>query len=307
MTLFPLLLALLIEQLRPLRRRHAEDVVALLHRGLLSHFVRSDDHSVATAWWLLTCGMAALAGMVHVVCVWLSPVLAFLFNVLVLYSLMGARAYAKVFADIHLALATGNLEGARRSLSGRFAVDCERANSGELARLAIEQALVTSHRLVFGTIFWWVVLPGPIGVVIYRVAQLLTRHVESPNEELAARFDRFARRAFQLVDALPVRVTALFFSVIGNFEDAIYCWRSQSMLWPDKASGILIASGAGALGVRLGLPIHASDGVVSRPEMGTGHKADTDHMQGAAQLVWRVLLLWLLLLALFGLAGLVGR
>ena len=39
---------------------------------------------------------------------------------------------------------------------------------------------------------------------------------------------------------------------MGNFEDAIYCWRSQAVLWPEGRQ-LLIASGGGALGVRLGI------------------------------------------------------
>ena len=41
---------------------------------------------------------------------------------------------------------------------------------------------------------------------------------------------------------------------LGDFEDALYCWRTQAGQWPDRNAGIVLASGDGALGVRLGLP-----------------------------------------------------
>jgi cobalamin biosynthesis protein CobD/CbiB len=54
----------------------------------------------------------------------------------------------------------------------------------------------------------------------------------------------------------PARLTALSFAIVGDFEDAIYCWRTQAKTWAAEAggehAGIVLASGAGALGVLLG-------------------------------------------------------
>lgn len=93
---------------------------------------------------------------------------------------------------------------------------------------------------------------------------------------------------------------------MGDFEGAIYCWRTQAVLWPDKSSAILLASGAGALGVRLGMPVHESGGIVDRPELGQGDEASADYMQSTVGLIWRALLVCLFLLVLVGLAGWVG-
>ena len=49
----------------------------------------------------------------------------------------------------------------------------EGASASEIARLAIEEALVVSHRRLFGVMFWFVLLPGPSGAVMYRLAGLL--------------------------------------------------------------------------------------------------------------------------------------
>jgi cobalamin biosynthesis protein CobD/CbiB len=57
---------------------------------------------------------------------------------------------------------------------------------------------------------------------------------------------------------MPIRVTAASFAVVGDFEGAAHCWRTQAVSWPEAGSGILLASGAGALGVRLGMPVHDS-------------------------------------------------
>jgi adenosylcobinamide-phosphate synthase len=105
-------------------------------------------------------------------------------------------------------------------------------------------------------------------------------------------------------------VTAASFAVVGDFEDAVQCWRTQADRWPDGGSGILLASGAGALGVRLGMPVHDMIQEVGefgdRPELGLGEEADADFMQSTIGLVWRSLVLGLAVLALIGVSGWVG-
>lgn len=61
------------------------------------------------------------------------------------------------------------------------------------------------------------------------------------------------------------------------------------------------------LGVKLGMPVHESGGIVDRPEMGLGGEAGVDHMQSTVGLVWRALLVCLFLLVLLAAAGWVGR
>jgi cobalamin biosynthesis protein CobD/CbiB len=78
-------------------------------------------------------------------------------------------------------------------------------------------------------------------------------------------------------------------------------------LWPpDRDLGIVLASGAGALGVRLGGAVSVVSEFDVHPELGLGHVADEDFMQAAVGLVWRATLLWILLLFLLGLANLAG-
>jgi adenosylcobinamide-phosphate synthase len=308
MTLFALVLALIAEQLRP---QPPERWITVRLRRLADRAVEMyDDGGFATGRvaWVLVVGGTVLAS---VLLYWLlrsiHPLFGFVFSAGVLYLMLGFREQGRRVSDIHLALSTGNVDAARTLIGGWRGAAHEGASAGEVARLAIEQALVASHRKVFGLVFWFVLLPGPAGAVMYYVADFLAETWGCRRAESVGRFGEFAQRAFEVIDWLPVRLTAIAFSIIGSFEDAIYCWRAQSILWPDKASGILIASGAGALRVRLGLPIHESGGIVDRPEMGVGDKADVEDMQAAVKLVWRVLVLYLLLLALLGVAGWVGR
>ncbi|MBS1216032.1 MAG: adenosylcobinamide-phosphate synthase, partial [Proteobacteria bacterium] len=226
-------------------------------------------------------------------------------NVAVLYATMGFRQSSHYFTGMQKALRDGDLDRARAVLSQWRGTAHPSLTSSEVARLAIEGALMGSHRNVFGVMFWFVVLPGPSGAIAYRVAELVAEHWNVTRRDLG-NFGDFSKRAFTALDWLPVRITALAFAIVGDFEDAVYCWRTQAARWADPLAGIVIASGAGALGVRLGMPV-ARDGVLEdRPEMGTGDDADTAFLDSTVGLIWRALVLWLVLLGLVTLASVVG-
>ncbi|THF66487.1 CobD/CbiB family protein [Pseudothauera nasutitermitis] len=307
MTLFSLIVALLIEQVRPLPvQQFVLDPLRRLSALLTERFNDGQARNGRVAWWLVV----SLGTLATVLVYWLlceiHPLFAFAFNVGVLYLTMGFRQESHFFTDIHLALRMGELDRARVLLGEWRGGQYQEASSSEVARLAIEQALVSAHRNVFGVVFWFIVLPGPAGAVLYRLARHFAEEWGERRDAEFGEFGSFARRAFEVIDFVPVRLTAASFSVVGDFEDAVFCWRTQAMLWADKASGILLASGGGAMGVRLGMPVHRSGEVLERPEMGIGEEADADYMQSTVGLVWRALLLCLLLLALVGIAGWVG-
>lgn len=304
MTLFSLIFALLAEQLRPLSANCSLlGPLRSLSATLLFRFKAGAAGMRRLSWILVVVSASFLSAVAYYLLWELQPVLAFAFNIVVLYLTMGFRHQSQYFSDIHLALRMGEIERARTLLGEWRGAQYPLAEPDEVARLAIEQALVAAHRTVFGVAFWFVILPGPSGAVMYRLARFFADDWGRRREAELADAGRFAQRAFQLIDFLPVRLTAASFSVVGDFEDAISCWRTQAVLWPEKSSAILIASGGGALGVKLGMPIHESGEIVDRPEMGQGDDANADHMQSTVGLIWRALLVCLFLLTLVSLAG----
>jgi adenosylcobinamide-phosphate synthase len=111
-------------------------------------------------------------------------------------------------------------------------------------------------------------------------------------------FGWFAARAFFVMDWIPQRVSAFFFAIVGNFEDALYCWRSQAASWVRPEEGIVLASGAGALGVRLGEPLTLGGTTVERPSLGTGDPPREETLASLGGMLWRALILWLIVFAL---------
>ncbi|HST01284.1 MAG TPA: regulatory signaling modulator protein AmpE, partial [Usitatibacter sp.] len=191
-----------------------------------------------------------------------------------------------------------NPSGAANLLAQWQAEPVETDEAGAIARLAAEHALREAHLGTFGPLFWFLVLPGPIGLVLYplalRAAQSWSHLVENEGRD----FGWFAARAFAVIDWIPQRVSAFFFAVVGNFEDALYCWRSQAAAWLRPEEGIVLASGAGALGARLGDAIPLGGATVSRPALGTGDAPREETLASLGGMLWRALILWLIVFAL---------
>jgi cobalamin biosynthesis protein CobD/CbiB len=169
----------------------------------------------------------------------------------------------------------------------------------EVIRLSIEEALVASHRHVFGVLLWYLILPGPSGAILYRLAAYLAWRWKT-----MGRFGDFAQHAFNALDWPAARLTAVAFAVVGDFEDAVYCWRTQARAWPEPNAGIVLAAGAGAMGVRLGMPVQEIDGMQPRPEIGVGEPADGPLLDSAVGLLWRALVVWVFVLLVITIARL---
>jgi cobalamin biosynthesis protein CobD/CbiB len=209
-----------------------------------------------------------------------------------------------------------DLVAARRALAGWRGGFTSELGSDDVARLAIERGLTDAYRQVFAVLFWFLVLPGPAGAVLYRAAVLLADEwrADVPGDDTTpllrsrAEFGKPARALLDVLDWIPVRLTALGFAIVGDFEDAAYCWRMQAKTWPasegGEATGIIVAAGAGALGVQLGGPVTLLGGDVHvRPELGMGEPATPEVLPSAVGLVWRALVLWLVLILLITLAN----
>ncbi|OHC67834.1 MAG: threonine-phosphate decarboxylase [Rhodocyclales bacterium GWA2_65_20] len=306
MTLFAIILALAIDQAKPLPAMRVEAWLRAYGLFLEGRFNAGERHQGLAAWFA---GAAAPAALVLVLQMLLAvfghPLLSLALGVGVLYLTMGFRQFSHFFTDIHLALRMGELDRARQLLAAWRGGSTSHLGSNEVARLAIEEALTASHRHVFAPLFWFVVL-GPAGVLLYRLSLAFQRQWGGRRDAEFGDFGAFAAQAFAALDWLPVRATAASFAVVGDFEDAVYCWRNQAQRWPERGTGILLASGAGALGVRLGMPVREDGDMADRPELGLGDEADADFMQSTIGLVWRSLVMALFVLALLWVASWVG-
>jgi len=235
--------------------------------------------------------VTALAAAIHPLAVWL-------LDLAVLYWTLRFLATTRNIAAIEKALREQNVAAAANLLAQWQGEPVETDDAGAIARLAAEHGLREAHHGAFGPLFWFLVLPGPLGLVLYPLALRSAQsweHLVEPDER---DFGWFAERAFHAIDWVPQRVSAFAFAAMGNFEDALFCWRSQAAEWLRPEEGIVLASGAGALGVRLGEPIPVAASFVVRPPLGSGELAREDALASLEGLLWRALILWLIVYAL---------
>lgn len=299
MSALAVIAALLLEQWRPLGGKKGYGEALAAWAGWLERsFNGSEPRHGLIAWLVALLPPLAATLALYALLAWASPLLALAFNVAMLYLTLGFRQFSHYFTDLQQAVRAGDLERARELLAAWRGEPAQHLGREEVIRLAIEEALVASHRHVFGVLFWFVLLPGPSGAVLYRLAQYLRRRWQP----LGA-FGEFAGRAARLLEWPAVRLTAASFAVVGDFEDAVYCWRTQAAAWPEPDAGVVLAAGAGALGVRLGMPVTSVDGVEVRPELGTGEAADVPYLDRVVGLVWRALVVWVFVLLLAAVAS----
>jgi adenosylcobinamide-phosphate synthase len=303
MSLISLIIALLLEQWRPLADRSYLLSWSFRYADFLQqHFNAGERSHGVIAWTLGVLPATLLAIAAYYLLYLLSPFLALAFNVLILYMTMGFRQVSHYFTDIHWALKSGDLDKARAILGQWRGANCERLSPEEVARLTIEEALVASYQHVFAVVFWFVLLPGPGGAILYRLSSFLYRRWADRGDAELAAFGSFAAQVFRLLDWAPARLTGIAFAVVGDFEDAAYCWRAQAAKWTDASLGIVLASGAGAMGVRLGMPILSELNPADRPELGLGEEADVGFLDSTIGLVWRALVVILFILLLLAIA-----
>lgn len=298
MTVLAIVIALLIEQWPPLGERRG--FLSVLSRGAIwvERSFNGGERRHGVIAWLIAVGPAALiAAVVHGLLADAFSPLALAFDVAVLYYTIGFRQYGHFFTDIQLAVKTGDLDRARELISAWRGEATVARSREEIIRLAIEEALVGSHRQVFGGLLWYILLPGPSGAILYRLACFLSQRWGS-----LGTFGWFAERAFFVLEWPAVRLTALVFAVVGDFEDAVYCWRTQARGWTDPNAGVVLSSGAGALGVRLGMDMQGESAPETRAEVGIGDNADSPFLDSTVGLLWRSIVFWVLLLGLISLA-----
>lgn len=307
-----LIFALLIEQGRPLPAGN------LVHRGfvwladsVMGATNAGERRHGAAGWLLIVVGVGVLVWGAERLLEGVHPLALFCLHVAVLYLTIGFRQFSHPFSEIQLALAAGDIARARTTLQAWLRREDPEFEVGdapvsEICRLAISNALIAAHRHVFGPLLWYILLPGAIGPVLYRVAEMLARRWYRDGE----RYGEFAQGAFRVIDWLPLRFSATGFAIVGNFEDAVYAWRGAVAAGTaDDGRALLLAAGGGALGLRIAdaaLEVRwASEGEQGFEPQGA--EPGSDGLRSAVGMVWRSVVLWTALFAMLTLATWMGR
>lgn len=320
MSFFSLLLALVLEQARPLLPHN------LIYQWTVrwtTWVARTFDAGVRNQAWV-TWGItivtpAILVMLVHWLIEWgLGWVLAVLWNVALLYVTLGFRQFSHHFTAIREALDDGDETKARELLANWQQVQVGQIPRSEIVRHAIEYSIIAAHRHVFGVFFWYAVLSiiglGPLGAVVYRLTDFARQSWQQESTDGSVTspvLQDVAVRAWTAIDWLPSRMTALGFAIVGSFEDAMDGWRNHAQNFPEDNDGVILAATAGAINIRLGgAALQAANTLEDDDTVGgsstPGRTPELAHFAQVVGLVWRTVIMWLVLVALLTMAKLVG-
>jgi AmpE protein len=178
----------------------------------------------------------------------------------------------------------------------------ERTDGAALVSAVFHNAL----RRWFGVLFWFLVL-GPMGAVLYRLTAI---SCEGP---LAARVPAQtaagARVLLHVLDWPVAQLMTLALALVGNFDTVLGAWRDSGGAQFHLQHRFLDA--AARASVRTELAEEAADYADDAEESASAATAalarpGLPELRDAMSLVWRILLVWLAVLALFVIAGFVS-
>ena len=278
--------------------KFADALEARFHRGA------AQSHNAAIMW-----GAIALLGaiipfvLVAVFLEWLLEGVAhWVASVLVLYLAIGHASLRTHAQAVATALGSEDITQARRAVGCLVSRNTETLDEQQISAATIESVLENGSDAVFGALFWFAVAGMP-GVVMYRLANTLDAMWGYKN----ARYLYFGRVAALFDDALnylPARLTAISYALLGNYNSAIECWKTQGTGWKSPNAGPVMAAGAGALNVELGGSATYHGEQQYRPLLGCGSPPFPSDIHRALTLIYRGIVLWLLTFAFLSLVAL---
>jgi AmpE protein len=155
----------------------------------------------------------------------------------------------------------------------------------------------------FGVLFWFLLL-GPFGALMYRLVALCAQG--EAMKRLPEGAWQTARRTLAILDWPVAQLMTLSLALVGNFDSVFTAWKESGGAGYSGDTRFLAA--AARASVRSELADEALDDVET--EFGTDGTATMARaipglleLRDAMSLVWRILLLWLAVLALFVIAG----
>lgn len=149
----------------------------------------------------------------------------------------------------------------------------------------------------FAVLFWFLLL-GPAGALAYRLLYLLVHHKHEM--ALPEVMREAAGKTLNVAHCPPAHLMAFSMALAANFDKVVQVWRAWYADGGLRADyGFLAAAANASVASELAdEEADAVDGPSSGPAL--------LELRDAVSLAWRMLLLWLALLAVFVLAGLVN-
>jgi len=230
-------------------------------------------------------------------------------DLLILYLAVGRKSLVEHALAIFKPLQQNNMAEARKRVGYIVSRDTAAMDERQVTKATIESILENGSDSVFAALFWFLVA-GALGVLAYRLINTLDA-MWGYRTERYRYFGWAAARIDDVLNWIPARLTAISYAILaikigkGSFLQAIKCWREQAQLCESPNGGVVMTTGAGALGVCLGGAAVYHGVVKEKPIMGLGYDPEINDIHAAVKLVNYSVLLWLGVTGLIVMLGLI--
>ena len=204
---------------------------------------------------------------------------------------------------VEQALQANDIGEARQKIGWLVSRETAELTPNEISKAGIESVLENGSDAIFAPLFWLAVGGAP-AVVAYRLCNTLDAMWGYRNERYEE-FGKFSARVDDVLNIIPARLTAITYGLAGNFMGAMQAWRAQAGQWYSPNAGVVMAAGAGALGLQLGGNAVYHGKSKQRPTLGSGSEPQVSDLTDALKLVDRSVYIWAIAALLLGLTGLV--
>ena len=168
--------------------------------------------------------------------------------------------------------------------------------TGETAALdgpaLVEAVFANALQRWFGVLFWFLLL-GPVGAILYRLSAQSTLAQDLPEQ------NRRGAQALKTALDWPVaQLLTLAMALVGNFDTVFSTWREAGGARFRLDTGFLAQAARASVRGELAEEAeeYAEEGMVQAMR-------ELPELRDAMSLVWRILLLWLAVLAVFVIGG----
>jgi adenosylcobinamide-phosphate synthase len=213
-------------------------------------------------------------------------------SVIVVTIAIGAKSLTEHAKAVEVALVKRDLTLARKRIAMMVSRDTTESDEKAITKATVESVLENGSDAIFAALFWFAVLGAP-GVVLYRLSNTLDA-MWGYHTDRYHYFGWAAARIDDVLNWLPARLTAISYSLAGSTRTALRCWSTQAKNWNGINPGVVMASGAGALKIKLGGVASYHGVLVPRPELGDGNEAEVKDISRATRLVRHSIFIWVI-------------
>lgn len=255
--------------------------------SLLETVTYADSRTAGTLHWALIAGGVGALGVTLSSLVADHPAARTAVTAAATWAALGGTTLIRVGAGVADALDADDIDRAREYVPSLCGRDPQSLDGNGICRAATESIAENTADATVGPLVWGA-LAGLPGVLTYRTVNTLDAMVGYRNDRYL-HFGWASARVDDAFNLIPARLSALLVVAAGpDRAGAVRAWRRDAGQHPSPNAGVVEASFAGALHVRLGGRTVYPHRVELRPTLGDGAPPTSADLRAALRLSRRV-------------------